>query len=595
MAAGCDGRVDASPPCRSDVECSSGRCLEGPDGRGCFESCGDDDECAAGQICTLLADATGQPLPICVARNDSGLARGGACRENADCASRLCIHELCAELCVTCDRGWRCAPDTGTWNGAEVTINTCQWQADWRALELGALATPVEGSMETTFTVPVPVAAFDIVLIDNDNLRVAVKSLIAPDGTVLIDVDDTTNDLNPGFSYPTIATTAVPSTDDPRARPQVGDYRLRVGTYDPADFVNLIPVDGDIDRVAVFFEPEGAEGGLVDLTLLFAPATGLEAATAGADSFIADLLASVQSLLLDPIDCRLATVSFHDLPGTADVIDSGDAIRNLLRTSTYGEPNGVAINVILSSDITFTTGYSAGLPGPPGLYQTPGSGLAVELMSTGIDSGIVVAHEMGHFLGLHHTTELTGGRHDPILDTPECPLGTEISACPDYENLMFPMFPLSTSLTLTPGQIRVLRGSLNLYQADRAVTCPAPTVAYDVTDSQFASGDTRHLTAELAGSCGGAASPERVQLLRLEDPVPTKIELSVVGDDFAPVLYVYQDRCGELQAEVACQSGDAGAMVSLTLEAPPASPHFIVVDGRDGTGGSFVLRVSETP
>jgi hypothetical protein len=58
--------------------------------------------------------------------------------------------------------------------------------------------------------------------------------------------------------------------------------------------------------------------------------------------------------------------------------------------------------------------------------------------STGVvDTGamaVTCAHEVGHYLGLYHTSESDGRLHDPIADTPECDGGT---ACTDASNVMF--------------------------------------------------------------------------------------------------------------------------------------------------------------
>ena len=48
---------------------------------------------------------------------------------------------------------------------------------------------------------------------------------------------------------------------------------------------------------------------------------------------------------------------------------------------------------------------------------------------------VTCAHEVGHYLGLYHTSEHDGGAHDPIADTPECASGD--GACPDGDNVMF--------------------------------------------------------------------------------------------------------------------------------------------------------------
>jgi hypothetical protein len=85
------------------------------------------------------------------------------------------------------------------------------------------------------------------------------------------------------------------------------------------------------------------------------------------------------------------------------------------------------------------------------------------------------AHEATHYLGLRHTTELDASKHDPIADTPECPIelaSYETTAgelllsppdCQDYDgtNLLFPMPPFDAKPQhdLSLEQIDVLRAS----------------------------------------------------------------------------------------------------------------------------------------
>lgn len=53
--------------------------------------------------------------------------------------------------------------------------------------------------------------------------------------------------------------------------------------------------------------------------------------------------------------------------------------------------------------------------------------------------GATIGHELGHQLGLFHTTEGDGSQHDPIGDTPECRANGEADPdrCPDGELMMF--------------------------------------------------------------------------------------------------------------------------------------------------------------
>jgi hypothetical protein len=118
-------------------------------------------------------------------------------------------------------------------------------------------------------------------------------------------------------------------------------------------------------------------------------------------------------------------------------------------------------------------GLSLGLPGPAGLHGTQGSGVVFtsEYMGTTfrdpndgstVDgdeyTGIIFAHEVGHYLGLFHTIDAGGGRasYDPILDTPECPPSSFPSNCPDINNMMFPLAGISHR-DVTPGQSWVIQ------------------------------------------------------------------------------------------------------------------------------------------
>jgi hypothetical protein len=165
--------------------------------------------------------------------------------------------------------------------------------------------------------------------------------------------------------------------------------------------------------------------------------------------------------------------------GTLDDDDELDAL--LERLAERAGPDVVAHAILVDAIATGpgktvlakTTGVP-GAPAHPMLSRRSAVVLALdELPDNASRAGSVLAHELGHLLGLRHTTEADGEAHDPIADTPECPpeladrafdgLEPLLSAedCEDHggDNLMFYTPARNTALTqqeLTEGQRWVL-------------------------------------------------------------------------------------------------------------------------------------------
>jgi hypothetical protein len=132
-----------------------------------------------------------------------------------------------------------------------------------------------------------------------------------------------------------------------------------------------------------------------------------------------------------------------------------------------------AINVFFVADIQLLAGgepeaQAGGIPGPMGMHGTGGSGIVVaaDMMQDASMLGRTLAHELGHYLGLFHTSEANGCVREALEDTPECRSeqdvdddGLGVTDCLEHgaDNLMF--FAKTNGTVLTPQQIEVLRSA----------------------------------------------------------------------------------------------------------------------------------------
>ncbi len=188
---------------------------------------------------------------------------------------------------------------------------------------------------------------------------------------------------------------------------------------------------------------------------------------------------SVLKNLYSKIGVDISVVRYHDLSkrhkerfakiATSDI----RALTSLGRSRSDTLEGLLSIDVFMVDDIlSSASGVSPSLPGPPGLHGNPNNGLVFRVVDAGFDNeviGYIMAHEIGHYLGLRHTSEILFGDSrtfidervgvdDPILDTPFCPDSGD--DC-NKTNLMFPSIPDIGDRVgeISAGQAKALRAN----------------------------------------------------------------------------------------------------------------------------------------
>lgn len=508
-----DGYCSTPDPCEFDDHCPEDTtCLANADAAAedafCGVRCEQDTDCRDGYSCQQ-SDAS--PFKACAPKlpdvPDAPDARldGAACESDSDCDNAYCLRSpewpggycttIDCETYVDCARGEgedavdnRCLVQPGATN---FCVRMCQSSRDCRDNYICARIGGGQG-----FCSPDPQAEYSIPDLDAYPFDITC-GLAAEDNRAYIDYEvaaDTTaymitplsmdakdlrprSTLLPGLNQISYtgdnAFQTIPSqifgVINPIMTPALERFEshLQAGAHS-------LELTTQSQNICHYLLEESTPGTFIDFNI-YLVGMGLTAEAAQTDPDMQAVLAQFDAIYAQ-LGVSIGEVHFHEITGDAaeayQIVRSDFELQQLVALSTL--PDG-GYDGALSANIFFVRavqigggaiGISQGLPGPAGLHGTPSSGVVFTSEyigeqfrgegNTRVDgnafTGIVMAHEVGHYLGLFHTSEQYGQGFDPVEDTPRCTNPNAFpDGCPDLDNLMFPLAGI-THTELSDGQ-----------------------------------------------------------------------------------------------------------------------------------------------
>jgi hypothetical protein len=156
-------------------------------------------------------------------------------------------------------------------------------------------------------------------------------------------------------------------------------------------------------------------------------------------------------------------------------VDIDESIGELRAADIGAAAEEIAIFFVDNVGTPGILGLASAIPGPLGVQRSAGSGVVISVEDHFLDPEAgpdlvvmtsTVAHELGHQMGLFHTTEFSGAGFDPLPDTTQCSTSFDTnndrvlsaSECEGQgaSNLMFWQSSSEPQTELTPSQADVL-------------------------------------------------------------------------------------------------------------------------------------------
>ena len=288
-----------------------------------------------------------------------------------------------------------------------------------------------------SFTVPSNGISFLLSVFKDSNANVAFYSLTDPDGTDILSSTSTPNLYNDASG--SLGSDLLKAGYSNVLVPQSPSFSAKTGTWTFKAYNN--------DRVKLTLRTGSTPSSATIAVQPYITGTTWSASDlSSALSVMSSIYSSNGITLTINSTISISDTQYAEVSGT--FTDSTTSA--LVSQGVNGAVNLFFIKDYSSSGIL---GNAAGIPGSMGIANS-WNGVLIGLMAhasgTTLDQqllGETAAHEMGHQLGLFHTTEMEGTVFDILTDTPECEISRDSSSdgtvsaeeCDGYgaNNIMF--------------------------------------------------------------------------------------------------------------------------------------------------------------